>query len=58
MELEKKTPSTFEKKGNNTSQPRGGEAAMGADFEIVKIEQRTSGGGNANTGKGVSGGEQ
>ena len=58
MELVKKTPSTFETKGNDSSQPLGGDAAMGASFAKLTIEQRQSGGGNANTTQGVSGGDK
>lgn len=58
MDMVKKEPSTFEKKGNDSSQPLGGSAAMGPDFGKVTIEQRQTGGGNANTMQGVSGGEE
>ena len=57
MELNKKTPSTPSEPANNESQPLGGDAAMGASFAKLTIEQRQSSGGNANTMKGVSGGQ-
>lgn len=55
MEMQKKTPSTFEAPGNDSSKPLGGDAAMGVDFAKLTIEQRQTGGGNANTMQGVSG---
>lgn len=54
MELQKKTPSTFEAPSNDSSKPLGGEAAMGVDFTKITINQSQSSGGNANTQKGVS----
>ncbi len=58
MELQKKTPSTFEAPANNESKPLGGDAALGVGFAKVTIEQRQTGGGNANTMSGVSGSEK
>ncbi len=58
MELVKKTPSTFETKGNNSSQPLGDSPAIGVEFSTVKVEPRSSSGGNANTTKPVPGGEK
>jgi len=55
MELQKKTPSTFTPPANDESQPLGGDAAMGVGFAKLTIEQRQTGGGNANTMSGVSG---
>lgn len=57
MELQKKTPSTFELKGNDSSQPLD-KAAMGADFAAIQIEQRQTSKGNANSMSGVPGGEK
>ena len=54
MEMVKKTPSTFEEKGNNTSQPLD-KGAMGVAFESIEILQRTKSEGNPNTMKGISG---
>lgn len=55
MEIEKKTPSVPKEPGNDSSQPLGGDAAMGASFAKLTIEQRQTSGGNANTMKGVTG---
>ena len=57
MEMVKKTPSTFELKGNDASQPIDKEA-LGVSFAAIQIEQRTTSKGDANTMKGVPGGEQ
>jgi hypothetical protein len=57
MEMVKKEPSTFDLKGNNSSQPID-KMAMGASFEGIQIEQRQTGKGDLNTMKGVPGGEQ
>lgn len=58
MELEKKTPSANTSTGNDASKPLGGDAAMGPDFAKLTIEQRQTGGGNANTMSGLSGGDK
>lgn len=55
MELQKKTPSVPSEPKNDESQPLGGDAAMGASFAKLTIEQRQTSGGNANTMSGVSG---
>ncbi len=57
MEMEKKTPSTFTLKGNDSSQPID-KGATGVEFAKLTIEQRQTGGGNANTMQGVPGGEK
>ncbi len=57
MELIKKTPSTPQMPANQASEALGGDAAMGVGFAKVTIEQRQTGGGNANTSQGVSGGQ-
>lgn len=57
MEMQKKTPSSFETKGNNSSQPLD-KGAMGVAFTGVQIEQRQTGKGNVNTMSPVSGGEK
>ncbi len=54
MELQKPTPSSFEPKGNDSSQPLGDSPATGVAFEKVTIEQRKTAGGNANTMQGIS----
>ena len=58
MELIKKTPSVPSMPANQASQPLGGDAAMGVGFAKQTIEQRQTGGGNANTMQGVSGGDK
>lgn len=55
MDLNQKNPSTPKEPANDSSQPLGGDAAMGASFAKVTIEQRQTGGGNANTMKGLGG---
>lgn len=57
MEMVKKEPSSFELKGNDSSQPID-KGAMGVEFAGVQIEQRQTGKGNANTMSGVPGGEK
>ena len=57
MEMQKKTPSSFELKGNDSSQPID-KGALGVPFTGVQIEQRTTGKGNVNTMQGVPGGEK
>ncbi len=57
MDLIKKEPSSFDLKGNDSSQPID-KGALGVEFAKLTIEQRQSGGGNANTMQGVPGGEK
>lgn len=57
MDMVKKTPSTFELKGNDSNQPID-KMAMGPSFETLQVKISSTSKGDANSMKGIPGGEQ